>query len=67
MEKETTPTERTKRIQKEARRRVGNDGEGIGEEGRGKRKRDGQVEVERQEARIRAERLNTSQHGKEEI
>lgn len=37
-----------------------------GKERRGKRKRDGQVEVERQEARIRAERLNTSQHGKEE-
>lgn len=54
------------RIQKESRKRVGNDGKGNGTERRGKRKRDGQVEVERQEARIRAERLNTSQHGKEE-
>lgn len=36
------------------------------EERRGKRKRDGQVEMERQEARFRAERLDTSQHSKEE-
>lgn len=36
------------------------------EERRGERKRDGQVEMERREARIRAERLDTSQHSKEE-
>lgn len=62
----TTQKDRAIRRQKEARKRVGNDGKSIGKERRGKRKGDGQVEVERQEARIRAERLNTSQHGKEE-
>lgn len=32
----------------------------------GRERENGQVEIERQEARIRAERLDTSQHSKEE-
>lgn len=64
-EKETTHTERAVRRQKEARRRVGNHGKSSGK--KKKEERDGKVEVDRQEARIGAERLDTSQHGKEEI
>lgn len=65
IERETTHRDKEQKGARKQRREQ-EDGESRMEERRGKRKRDGQVEIERQEARIRAERLDTSQHSKEE-
>lgn len=65
MERETTHREKEPYGDRRKKGRVGNEDKSRGKERGGRRER-GQVEVERQEARIRAERLDTSQHGKEE-